>query len=64
MKQAKNNLGFASEDELLDQIAIWHEDQPPCKLHEFLGVTEKEYKDWVTNSLNYAKTVILEIKGK
>jgi len=42
--------GKVSSSDIDNFIDIWHESNSELTLHEFLGMTEREYKQWVETS--------------
>ena len=39
--------GKAAIDDIDDYIDRWHADPRSCEIHHYLGMTEKEYAQWL-----------------
>ena len=48
MQTFMDNLanGWAAEDQIDDAVEEWHESDSDLELHEYLGMSWDEYKDW------------------
>ncbi len=51
-----------TEKELLDKIDEWHESDSKLPLHEYLGWTREQYKEWLEEGVRIAKPMPLLAK--
>lgn len=54
--------GEASWRDVHDYVDDWHNSNSELELHEYLGLTELEYKHWVENPDTMAAIVVMHKK--